>query len=118
MGHSAWWGGGGGQLVTPKNLLEDPNDDSDVMHLDVDASRCLWALYYCRRPDKITLGCIPLPVPLNCAWGVLSNGPYNAADVVNPLKTSVRKGDTEEDVQWRSVIHWASTDQPLFQQQE
>ena len=73
---------------------------------------------YCRRRDLISLGCIHLPVPLNCAWGVLSDGPYNAADVVNLLKTSVRKGDTEEDVEWRSVMHWASTGQPLFQQQE
>ena len=104
-----WW------LV---NLLEDPNDDSDDTHMDGDASRCLWALYYGRRPDLISLGCIHLPVPLNCAWGVLSDCPYNAADVVNVLKTSVRKGDTEEDVEWRSVIQWASTGQPLFQQQE
>ena len=104
-----WW------LV---NLLEDPNDDSDDTHMDVDASRCLWALYYGRRPDLISLGCINLPVPLNCAWGVLPDGPYNAADVVNLLKTSVRKGDTEEDVEWRSVMHWARTGQPLFQQQE
>ena len=103
-----WW------LV---NLLEDPNDDSDDTHMDGDASRCLWALYYGRRPDLISLGCIHLPVPLNCAWGVLSDGPYNAADVVNLLKTSVRKGDTEEDVEWQSVMHWASTGQPLFQQE-
>ena len=52
------------------NLLEDRNDDSGDMHMDVDASRCLWARYYDRRPDLITLGCIHLPVPLNCAWGV------------------------------------------------
>ena len=38
--------------------------------------------------------------------------------MVNLLKTSVRKGDTEEDVEWRSVMHWASTGQPLFQQQK
>ena len=101
-----WW------LV---NLLQDPNDDSDDTHMDGDASRCLWALYYGRRPDLISLGCIHLPVLLNCAWGVLSDGAYNATDVVNLLKTSVRKGDTEEDVEWRSVMHWASTGQPLFQ---
>ena len=95
-----WW------LV---NLLEDPNDDSDDTHMDVDALRCLWAPYYGGRPDLISLGCIHLLVPLNCAWGVLSDGPYNAIDVVNLLKTSVRKGDTEEDVEWRSVMHWAST---------
>ena len=100
-----WW------LV---NLLEDPNDDSDDTHMDVDASRCLWALYYGRRPDLISLGYIHLPVTLNCAWGVLCDGPYNAADVVNLLKTSVRKGDTEEDVESRSAMHWASTGQPLF----
>ena len=99
-------------------LLQDPNGDSDDTHMDVDASRSLWALYYGRRPDLISLGYIHLPVPLNCAWGVLSDGPYNAADVVNLLKTSVRKGDTEEDVEWRSVMHWASTGQPMFQQQE
>ena len=103
-----WW------LV---NLLEDPNEDSDDTHMDGDASRCLWALYYGRRPDLISLGCIHLLVPLNCAWGVLSDGPYNAADVVNLLKTSVRKGDTEEDVEWRSVTQWASTGQPLFRQE-
>ena len=103
-----WW------LV---NLLEDPNEDSDDTHMAGDASRCLWALYYGRRPDLISLGCIYLPVPLNCAWGVLSDGPYNAADVVNLLKTSVRKGDTQEDVEWRSVTHWASTGQPLFRQE-
>ena len=103
-----WW------LV---NLLEDPNDDSDDTHMDGDALRCLWALYYGRRPDLISLGCIHLPVPLNCAWGVLSDGPYNAADVVNLLKTSVRKGDTEEDVEWRSVTHRASIGQPLFRQE-
>ena len=99
------------------NLLEDPNDDSDDTHMDGDASRCLWALYYGRRPDMISLGCIHLTVPLNCARGVLCDGPYNAANVVNLLKTSVRKGDTEEDVEWRSVMHWASTGQPLFQQE-
>ena len=33
-------------------MLEDPNDDSDNSHMDVDASRCLWALYYGRRPDQ------------------------------------------------------------------
>ena len=104
-----WW------LV---NLLEDPNDDTNDTHMDMDASRCLWALYYGRRPDLISLGCIHLHVPLNCAWGVLSDGPYNAVDVVNLLKTSVRKGDTEEDVEWRSVMHWASTGHPLFQKQE
>ena len=103
-----WW------LV---NLLEDPNDDSNNTHMDGDASRCLWALYYGRRPDLISLGCIHLLVPLNCAWDAPSDGPYNAADVVNLLKTSVRKGDTEEDVEWRSVMHWASTGQPLFQQE-
>ena len=79
---------------------------------------CLWALYYGRRPDLISLGCIHLPVPLNCAWGVLCDGPYSAADVVNVPKTSVWKGDTEEDVERQSVMHWASTGQPLFQQQE
>ena len=101
------------------NLLEDPNDDSDDTHMDVDASRCLWALYYGhRRPDLISLGCIHLPVPFNCAWGVLSDGPYNVADVMNLLKTSVRKGDTEEDVEWRSVMNWASTGQPLLQEHE
>ena len=57
------------------NLLEDPNDDSDDTHMYVDASRCLWALCYGRRPDLIILGCVHLPVPLNCAWGVLSDGP-------------------------------------------
>ena len=104
-----WW------LVV---LLEDPNDDTDDTHVDVDASRSLWALYYGRRPDLISLGCIYLPVPLNCAWGVLSDGPYNAVDVVNQLKTSVRKGDMEQDVEWRSVMHRKSTGQPLFQPQE
>ena len=63
------------------NLLQDPNDDSDNTYKDVDASHCLWALYYGRRPDVISLGCIHLLVPLNCAWGVLSNCPDNAADV-------------------------------------
>ena len=86
--------------------------------MDMDASRCLWALYYGRRPDLISLGCIHLPVPLNCAWGVLSDGPYNAVDVVNLLKTSVRKGDTEEDIEWRGVMKGASTGQLLFQQHE
>ena len=38
--------------------------------------------------------------------------------MVNVLKTSVRKGDTEEDIEWRSVMQWASTGQPLFQQQD
>ena len=104
-----WW------LV---NLLEDRNDNLYDTHMDVDASRYLWALYYGRRPDLISLGCIHLPIPLNCAWGVLCDGPYNAADVVKPLKTSVRKGDTEEDVEWRRLIQWASTGQPLFQQQK
>ena len=100
------------------NLLHDCNDDSDDTHGDGDALRCLWALYYGRRPDLISLGCIHLPVPLNCAWGVLYDGPYNAADVVNLLKTSVRKGDTEKDVEWRSVMHWAITGQPLSEQEE
>ena len=104
-----WW------LV---NQLEDPNNDTDESHTDIDASRCLWALYYGRRPNLISVGCIDLPVPLNCARGVISDGPYNAPDVVNLLKTNVRKGDTEEDVEWRSVMHWASTGQPLFQRQE
>ena len=104
-----WW------LV---NLLEEPNDDSEDRLMDVDASRCLCIVYYGHRPDVISLGCIHLPVPLNCACGVLSYGPYNAADVVNLLKASVRKGHTEEDVEWRTVMHWASTGQPLFQQHE
>ena len=91
-----WW------LV---NSLEDPNNDTDNMHMNIDASRCLWALYYGRRPDLISLGCIRAPVPLNCAQGVLSDGLYHAADVVYVLKTSVRKGDTEEDVEWQSVMH-------------
>ena len=73
--------------------------------MDIDTSRCLWELYYSRRPYVISLGCILLPVPLNCAWGVLSHGPYNAADVVNLLKTSVGKGDTEKDVEGQSVMH-------------
>ena len=81
------------------NFVEDPNDDTDNTHMDIDAMRCLWALYYCRCPDLINLGCIHLPIPFNCAWGVLSHGPYNAADVVNLLKTRARKGDTEEDVE-------------------
>ena len=38
------------------NLLEDPNDDADAMHMDVDASRCLWALYHGRRAST----CQPL----------------------------------------------------------
>ena len=100
------------------NLLEDPNDDSDDTHMDVDASCCLWALHYGRRPHLISLGCIHLPVPLNCSWCVLSYGPYVAADVVNLLKTRLRKGDTEEDGEWRSGTRWASTGRLLFQQQE
>ena len=103
-----WW------LV---NLLEGPNDDTDDTHMDIDASRCLWELYYRRRPDLIILGRIHLPVPLNCAWGVISDGPYNAVDVVNLVKTSVQKGDTEEDAEWGSVTYWPSTGRPLFQQQ-
>ena len=63
-------------------------------------------------------GCIHLPVPLNCSWGVLCDGPYNAAHVVTLLNPSVRKGGTEQDVEWRCVMHWASTGQPMFQQQE
>ena len=102
-----WW------LV---NLLENPSDDRDDTHMDIDALRCLWALYYGRRPDLINVGSIHLPVLLNCAWGILCIGPYNAADVVNVLKTSVRKGDTEQDVEWQSVMHWASTGRLLFQQ--
>ena len=82
-----WW------LV---NLLEEPNDDSDDTHMDVDASRSLWALYHGRRPDVISLGCIHLPIPLNCASGVLSDGPYNAADVVNLLKQASGKGTRSE----------------------
>ena len=46
-------------LVT---LLEDANDDTDDTHLNIDASRCLWALYYGCCPDPIHLGCIHLPV--------------------------------------------------------
>ena len=86
-------------------LANSGADHSDDTHRDFDASRCLWALYYGRRPDLINLGSIHLPFPLNRAWGVLSYGPYTAADVVNLLKPSVRKGDTEEDVEWRSVMH-------------
>ena len=37
---------------------------------------------------------------------------------MNLLKASVHEGDTEEDVEWRSVMHWASTGQPPFHQQE
>ena len=104
-----WW------LV---HLPENPNDDTDDTPMDIDAACCSWALYYGRRPDLISLGCIHLHVPLNCAWGVLSHGPYNAADVVNLLETSVRKGDTEEYVEWLSVMHRASTGQRPFEQQE
>ena len=39
---------------------------------NIDASRCLWALYYGCRPNLMSLGCIHLAVPSNCAWGVLS----------------------------------------------
>ena len=60
------------------NLLKDPNDDTEDMHMDIVASRCLWAMYSGRRPDLVSLGCIHLLVPLNCAWGVLSESPYNA----------------------------------------
>ena len=74
--------------------------------------------YYGRRPELIILGCIHLPVLWNYAWGVLSDGPYNAANVANLLKTSVRKGDTEDDVEWRNVMYWESMGQPLFQQHE
>ena len=76
-----WW------LV---NLLGDPNDDTDNTHMDMDASLCLWALYYGRRPVLSSPGCMYLHVPFNCAWGVLSDGPYNAADVVNLLKTRIQ----------------------------
>ena len=100
-----WW------LV---NLLEDPSDVTHDRHMDINASRCLWALYCVRHPDVMSLGYIHLLVPLNCAWGVLFDGPYNAANVVNLLKTSIRKGDTQEDFEWRSVMHSASTGQPLF----
>ena len=48
------------------NLPEDPNDETDDTHRDIDASRCLWALYYGLRPDLIGLGCAQLPIPLNC----------------------------------------------------
>ena len=85
--------------------------------MGMDASHHLWAPYYGRRPDLSSPGCIHLPVALNCAWGVLSDCPYRVAGVVNLLKTSVRK-DTEEDVEWRSVMHLASTGQPPFWQQE
>ena len=52
------------------NLLEGANNELDDTHMDVDASRCLWALYYGRHPDLISLGCIHFRVPLNCTWGV------------------------------------------------
>ena len=71
-----------------------------------------------RRPNLISLGCFHFPVALNCAWVVISDGLYRVGGVVNVLKTSVGKGDTEEDVEWRSVMQWARTRQPLFQQQE
>ena len=53
-----WW------LV---NLREDPNDYTADTTMVTHASHCLWALYYGRRPDVISLGSIHLPVPLNCA---------------------------------------------------
>ena len=82
-------------------------------------SRSLKGCGHCgHRPNLISLGCSHLPVPFNCPWGVSFDGPYNEAEVVNLLKTSVRKGDTEEDVEWRRVMHWASTGDPLFLQQE
>ena len=38
--------------------------------------------------------------------------------MANLMKTSVRKVDMKEDGQWRSVMQWASTGEPLFQQHE
>ena len=38
----------------------------------------------------------------------------NVADVVSLPKTIVRKGDTEEDGEWRSIMQWASIGQPPF----
>ena len=61
------------------NLLEEPNDDLDSTTMDTEASRYMWELYYGRRLDLISLGCIHLSVPLNCAWGVLSQGPYRCS---------------------------------------
>ena len=72
--------------------------------------RTVWALYYfIRHADLISLGCIHLPVALNCAWGVLYEGPDLAANVVN-----LRKVDTEEDVYRPSVMQWANRGHPLF----
>ena len=68
------------------------------------------------RPDQC--GPYSLACSVELRMGVSSEGPYNAADVVKLLKTSVRKGDTEEDVQWQRVMYLASTGQPLFQQKE
>ena len=56
-----WW------LV---NLLEDPNANTDDTHMDMDASCCLWALYYGPCPDLISLGCIHLP-PVELRMGCI-----------------------------------------------
>ena len=37
---------------------------------------------------------------------------------VNLLQKTVRKGDTDEEIGWRSVMHCASTCEPLFQPHE
>ena len=53
------------------NLLEDPNNDTDDAHMDIAASGCLWAPYYGRRPDRITLGCIRLHVLFEMCMGCI-----------------------------------------------
>ena len=52
---------------------------------------------------------IHLAVLLNYAWGVLFQGSCCATNVVNPLKRSVWKGDTEEDIEWHVECHAVGT---------
>ena len=53
------------------NLLEDPNDDTDDMTMDTNASHCLWALYDGRRPRLISPGLYPLVCPVEFRTGCI-----------------------------------------------
>ena len=57
-------------------------------------------------------------MPMNCAWGALCDGPYRAAEVVNVLKTRVRMGDPEEEVESPTVMEWAVRGEYRFEQQQ
>ena len=53
------------------NLLEDPDDNTDDTTMNTDASRCVWALYYGRRPRPHQSGLYPIACRVELHMGCI-----------------------------------------------